>query len=119
MWSSVPAWQLAFGRVGLSNWFIVAYLGTHSFQLLIFRYDKVLRPDGVFRPTSNSSTRASSFAIRSSNSLTKARTAGVISASSSGGLVIDLMCEDDIIHVVLENPIYVQINLPQKTPPGA
>ena len=41
---------------------------------------------GVFRPRSSSSTRASSFAIRASNISTKARTAGVISASSSGGI---------------------------------
>ncbi len=37
---------------------------------------------GVFRPCSSSSTRPSSFPIRSSNVFTKARTAGVISASS-------------------------------------
>jgi hypothetical protein len=36
MWSSVPAWWLAFGRVGLSKWVNVDYLGTHSFWFIIF-----------------------------------------------------------------------------------
>ena len=47
---------------------------------------------GVFRPRSSSSTRASSFAIRSSSISTKARTAGVISASSSGGIPSGRVC---------------------------
>ena len=56
--------------------------------------------------------------IRPSNIFTKARTAGVISASRSGGIVMDLMFEDDIVHVVLENRVHVQINSSHKTPPG-
>ena len=33
-------------------------------------------------------------------------------------IVMDSMFEDDMVHVVLENRVHVQINLPHKTPPG-
>ena len=42
---------------------------------------------------------------------TKARTAGVISASISGGTIIGLVIVDDmIVHVVAENAVPVQIS---------
>ena len=42
---------------------------------------------------------------------TKARTAGVISASISGGTIIGLAIVDDmIVHVVAENAVHVQIS---------
>jgi len=65
-----------------------------------------------FACSSNSSNRASSFAIRSRSNPTKLRTAGVISASSSGGIAIDSIFEDEMVYVVLEKRIHVQINLP-------
>ena len=61
---------------------------------------------------------ASSFPIRSSSDSTKARTAGVISASSSGGIVNGLFSADDMIHVVPKNPFHVQISLPKNVPQG-
>ena len=60
---------------------------------------------------------ASSFPIRSSSDSTKARTAGVISFSSSGGTVSGLFLADDIMHVVPENPVHVQISFWLFTPP--
>ena len=71
-----------------------------------------------FTCRSNSSIRASSFAIRSRSNPTKPRTAGVISASSSDGIVMDSIFKDDMVYVVLENGVHVQINLPKKRPPG-
>jgi hypothetical protein len=54
---------------------------------------------------------ASSFLIRSSNDSTRERTAEVISASSSGGIVSGLGWADDIADVVPQNPVRIQITL--------
>jgi len=59
-------------------------------------------------------SRASSLPIRSSNVCTKARTAGVISDSSSGGIVSEFGLADDIMHVVSENPPCVQVSFPKQ-----
>jgi hypothetical protein len=45
---------------------------------------------------------------------TKARTAGVISDSSSGGIVSEFGLADDIMHVVSENPPCVQVSFPKQ-----
>jgi hypothetical protein len=50
---------------------------------------------------------------------TKARTAGVISASISGGMTIGLAVVDDIIYVVPENAVHVQISFCPPIGPGA
>jgi hypothetical protein len=52
----------------------------------------------------------SNFSIRPISDVTKARTAGVISASISGGMVIGLAVVDDIIYVVTKNAVHVQIS---------
>ena len=54
-------------------------------------------------------TLASSFPMRSSSDSTKARTAGVISASSSRGIASGPGLADDIMYVVPENVFHVQI----------
>ena len=63
--------------------------------------------------------RASSFSIRSMSDATNARTAGVISASISGGTIIGLAVVDDIInYVVTENAVRVQISFLPGRPPS-
>ena len=57
-------------------------------------------------------------AIRSSNASTNTRTTGVISASSSGGIVSGLFSADDMIHVVPKDPFHVQISLSKNAPQG-
>ena len=64
---------------------------------------------GVFRP-------CSSCAIRSRSDWTNARTAGVISASSSGGIASGLVSLDGMVYVVPEKPLRVQINFSKNGP---
>ncbi|MFH1269219.1 MAG: hypothetical protein ABIK89_26110, partial [Planctomycetota bacterium] len=50
---------------------------------------------------------------------TNARTAGVISASSAGGIASGFALADDMVHVVLENALHVQINFAKEATQGA
>ncbi len=61
---------------------------------------------------------ASSSRILSKSITTNARTAGFISASSSGGMACGMGLVDDIMHVIPKNAVCVQINFSQIGPRG-
>ena len=60
----------------------------------------------------------SSSRNRSKSMTTNARTAGVISASSSGGMACGMGLVDDIMHVIPKNAACVQINFSKIGPRG-